>query len=258
MCHALVAPGYMSEWLHWPKRSKKPSVSRITSRKNPRSSAWVTSCLRTTPSILIDPKSSLPVDTVGAHEVLDLVVGLHRLTGVAPEAFDYVVLDAAVVEVPVVDVRDLELSTTGRLQLGQNLPHGIVVEIDTGDGEFAGRIFRLLDDAFDAIGAVEVGHTEVAQVVTIGLMREHDPSPVLLLRERLNAKPKGPLEDVVAEHDHRSIAPNEPLCQAERFGDASRLLLVRIEETVDAEVLTVAEQEQELAGVRASGDQHHL
>src|SRR4030088_2782634 len=140
MCQALVAPGYISEWLHWPNRSKKPSVSRITSRKNPRSSAWVTSCLRTTPSMLIDPKSSLPVDAIGAHEVLHLVVRLHRLTSVAPETFDYVVLDAAVVEVPVVDVCDLELAATGGLQLGENLPNGLVIEIDAGDRKLARRI----------------------------------------------------------------------------------------------------------------------
>src|SRR5579864_8943700 len=40
-CQALAVPGYISEWLHWPKRSKKSSVSRMTSRKKPRSSAWV-------------------------------------------------------------------------------------------------------------------------------------------------------------------------------------------------------------------------
>src|ERR1700730_6762517 len=139
MCHALVAPGYISEWLHWPNRSKNPSVSRMTSRKNPRSSACVTNCLRTTPSMLMDPKSSLPVDAIRTHEVLHLAVGLHRLAGVAPETFDDVVLDATVVEVPVVHVSDLELSATGGLQLGQNLPHGLVVEVDAGDGELAGR-----------------------------------------------------------------------------------------------------------------------
>src|SRR5579884_1965435 len=52
MCQALAVPGYISEWLHWRKWEKNPSVSRMISRKNPRSSAWVTSCLISTPSII--------------------------------------------------------------------------------------------------------------------------------------------------------------------------------------------------------------
>src|SRR6266508_1066021 len=115
MCHALVTPGYISEWLHWPKCSKKPSVSRMTSRKNPRSSSCVTSSLTMTPSMLMRSlrapgDSCLFVDAVGAHEVADRVVGLDRLAGVAPEPLENVVLHRPSVEVPVVDVSDLELS----------------------------------------------------------------------------------------------------------------------------------------------------
>ncbi len=50
MCQALAVPGYISEWLHCPKWSKNGSVSRITSRKNPRSSVCVVSCFSSTPS----------------------------------------------------------------------------------------------------------------------------------------------------------------------------------------------------------------
>src|SRR3990172_1308928 len=54
MCQALMTPGYIKEWLHWPKPSaKKSSVTRMISRKKPRSSACVTRFLRTTPSIMV-------------------------------------------------------------------------------------------------------------------------------------------------------------------------------------------------------------
>jgi len=50
----LAVPGSISEWLSWPNPSpKKPSVTRITSRKKPRSSLWVTSGFSSTPSIML-------------------------------------------------------------------------------------------------------------------------------------------------------------------------------------------------------------
>src|SRR5229473_8642101 len=110
MCQALAVPGYISEWLHWPKCSKKSSVSRITSRKKPRSSACVTSCLITTPSMVTGVTSRLQVGAVGADDVLNRVVRLHRFARVAPEAFQHVVLHKPAFDVPVVDVGDLELA----------------------------------------------------------------------------------------------------------------------------------------------------
>src|SRR5487761_139470 len=158
----------------------------MTSRKNPRSSAWVTSSLTTTPSITI-AKSFLPVDPVRPHEVLDLVVRLHRLAGVPPETLDDVVLDPAVVEVPVVYVSDLQLAAAGGLQLREHAPHGLVIKVDAGDCELAGRLIRLLDNVLDLPRAVEVGDAEVAQVLSVDLVGEHDSSSVCLLRESVNA-----------------------------------------------------------------------
>src|SRR5487761_339544 len=205
MCQALVEPGYMSEWLHWPNWSKKPSDSRITSRKNPRSSACVTSCLRTTPSITA-PKSSLPVHPVGADKVLDLVVRLHRFACVSPEALDYVVFDQAIVEIPVVRICDLELAAAGGLQLGQHTPHGLVVEVDAGDRELARRVVGLFDYVLNSACAIQVSDPEVPKVLLVCLVREDDASPTRLLDEGLNAGAKVPLEYVVTEHDHYSVA----------------------------------------------------
>src|SRR6266540_1406675 len=101
-------PGYISEWLHCPKCSKNPSVSRITSRKKPRSSSWVTSSFSTTPSMpLKGATSRLAVCTVGPHEVIHLVISVDRLAGVAPETVEHVIFHESPLEIPVVDVRDL-------------------------------------------------------------------------------------------------------------------------------------------------------
>src|SRR4051794_26493353 len=88
MCHALATPAYISEWLHCPKPApKKSSVARMTSRKNPRSSVWVTSSLMATPSIMsclgalefaygVDDLPDLVVAQLGIHrEGEDLVCG---------------------------------------------------------------------------------------------------------------------------------------------------------------------------------------
>ena len=66
------------------------------------------------------------------------------------------------------------------------------------------------------------------------------------------------LEHVVGEHDDAGVAVDEALGEPEGLRDAARPLLVAVEELVDAVLVTVAEQAEELAGVRAAGDEHQL
>ena len=61
-----------------------------------------------------------------------------------------------------------------------------------------------------------------------------------------------------ASMTHDPVAVDEPLGQPERLGDAARPLLVGVEEPVDAVLVAVAEQAEELARVRAAGDEHQL
>src|SRR4029077_6725246 len=131
MCQALAVPGYIMEWLHWPKCSKRSSVSRITSRKKPRSSACVTSSLTTTPSIAVTVATSIPeVGALPAHVVLDGVVGRDGFAGIAPEALQDVVLHQAVLDVPVVDVGDLELAPGRGRELRAHLPDRPIIDVD--------------------------------------------------------------------------------------------------------------------------------
>src|SRR5206468_11542262 len=79
------------------------------------------------------------VGAVDADEVVDLVVGVDRLAGVAPEPLEDVVLHATALDVPVVDVGDLQLAPARRLQGGDDVEDVLVVEVDAGDHVVAGR-----------------------------------------------------------------------------------------------------------------------
>jgi hypothetical protein len=78
------------------------------------------------------------------------------------------------------------------------------------------------------------------------------------LLEIVDRRPDRALEDVVREHDEDAIAAREPLRQPQRVGDAAFALLIGIGEPVDPVRMPIAEQPEELAGVRASRDQHQL
>src|SRR5215211_7980416 len=97
------------------------------------------------------------VGAVDPDEVVDLVVGVDRLAGVAPEPVEDVVLHGAALHVPVVDVGDLQLTPAGRLQGRDHVEDVLVVEVDAGDHVAAGRVVGLLQDADDPAVVVSSG-----------------------------------------------------------------------------------------------------
>ena len=120
-----------------------------------------------------------------------------------------------------------------------------------------GGDFGLLED----LGYAIAGHdrdAEVAEVLVLGDLGEHDARAGRLLLEVLGDRLQRPLEDVVGEQHAHLVARDEPLREPERVGDPARLFLVAVEEPVDAVVVAVAEQAEELAGVRSAGDEHQL
>jgi hypothetical protein len=70
---------------------------------------------------------------------------------------------------------------------------------------------------------------------------QEDSRPNLLALEVRHERLDGSLHDVVGQHDHRAIAVNESLGQAKRLGDAARPLLIRVQQAVDAVLVTIAE-----------------
>src|SRR6266550_6621203 len=198
------------------------------------------------------------VCSIGADEVADGVVRLDRLPGVTPESAEHVVLQLGVVEVPVVDVRDLELAAPRRLELGQHPPYRIVVEVHAGHGEVAGRFLRLLDDPRDPAVAVELGHAQVPEVLGVRLLGEHDTRAPVLVVKRLDTWPQRALEHVVGQEDHAAVAVHELFGESQSLCDPASLVLVGVEEALDPELLAVAKQAKKLARVRAAGHEHDL
>ena len=96
------------------------------------------------------------------------------------------------------------------------------------------------------------------KVRAVGFSGQDHPGATLLPSECLDARPDRALEHVVRQQDHASIPGDKFLGETEGFGDTAGLVLVRVEEAVDAELVSVAQQAQELAGVRAPRHQHDL
>src|SRR5215211_6862791 len=198
------------------------------------------------------------VGAVDADEVVDLVVGVDRLPGVAPEALEDVVLHAAPLDVPVVDVGDLQLAPARGLEGGDDVEDVLVVEVDAGDHVVAGRVVGLLEDADDPAVAVELGHAEVAQVGRVVDAGQDEAGPGGLGQEVGHGRAQAALDHVVGQHDHHPVPVDEALGQPEGLGDPARPLLVGVQQPVDAVLVAVAEQPQELAGMGPPGDHHQL
>src|SRR5919204_1875433 len=143
---------------------------------------------------------SVLVRAVDADEVVDLVVGVDRLAGVAPEPLQHVVRHGAPLHVPVVHVGDLQLAPAGGLQGRDHLEHVGVVEVDAGDGVAGGGAVGLLVDADHAAVAVQLGHAEVGEVGGVVDAGEHDAGAGGLGDEVGDGRPQAPLDDVVGQH----------------------------------------------------------
>ena len=110
----------------------------------------------------------------------------------------------------------------------------------------------------DAV-AVHHGDAEMAQVLVLLDLREHDARALLLPLEVLDDRLQRALEDVVGEH-HAAPCRAPTKCSASPSASAMPpgLLLVAVREQVDAVLVAVAEQPEELARVRPAGDEHQL
>src|SRR5207302_9104238 len=140
-------------------------------------------------------------------------------------AFEHVVLHHAVFQEPVVHVGDLELSPSGGLEGGQNLPDRRVIKVNAGDGEVARWLFGLLDDPLDPAIAVELRDSQVAQMLAIGFLGKNDSSAARLLLKSVDTRADRPLEDVVPQQHDTPVTRDELLSQAKGFSDPTRLVL---------------------------------
>src|SRR5215469_3089164 len=160
----------------------------MTSRKNPLSSAWVMSCLTSTPcNICCD---SVLVGAACANEVIDRVIGVDGFACVTPEALDDVVLHLVLGAVMIVHVRDLHLAASGGLKSLDRVEDRIVVEIHACDRQRTWRVTWLFDDPANAIAIIALGTPKVPEMTPVIELREQDAGTRPLVHERLDSGPQ--------------------------------------------------------------------
>ncbi len=158
----------------------------------------------------------------------------------------------------VVHVGDLELAAARGDEVPDDVEHARLVAVDAGDAVLRSRLLGLLLNMGHPPVLPEDRHAEVTQVLGLGHLGEQDARADRVGLEGVDHRTDGVLDDVVGQHDEDGAAPGEVRGQAERLGDAARLLLVGVGELVDAVLVPVAQQAQELTGVRPAGDEHDL
>ena len=117
-----------------------------------------------------------------AHSLDHLVVRLDGLSGIPPVPLEDVVLERAGTDVVVVDVGDLELAATGRLELRDDVEDVGLVAVEARHGEPARRILRLLDDLRDP-AVLDARHAEVAEVLRLAHVGKQNARALSLSRK---------------------------------------------------------------------------
>jgi hypothetical protein len=95
-------------------------------------------------------------------------------------------------------------------------------------------------------------------VFRVVFAREEDARAATLRAEVFDRELDRTLDHIVREHHAHGRAFDESLGEPERLRDPALLFLVRVEQPVDAVFVPVAEQAEELTGVRTACDEHQL
>ncbi len=150
----------------------------------------------------------------------------------------------------VVDVGDLQLAATRRLELRDHVEDVGLVAIEACDGEAAGWISRLLDDLRDP-AVLDARDAEMLEMLGFADVREQDARAFALLPEVVDGLGDRPSEDVVGEHHDDTVLADELAGETERLRDPAGALLVSVGEPF-------AEQPAEVVHMLPTGDHHQL
>src|SRR5260370_3625724 len=145
----------------------------------------------------------------------------------------------AALDVPLIQVADLELTSRGRLELTHSMGDALVVEIKSSDGVVRLRRFRLFDDTQGAVGRIEFDDP-----VALGIV---DPACEYGRATRLPSRvPQQDaqivaVKDIVAEDQSRWTAGKKFTADQKSFRYSARVVLDRIGK-LDAPLSSLAEQ----------------
>src|SRR5581483_6633417 len=184
---------------------------------------------------------------------------------VEPPTLQHLVHDAlAVVDEPLDRIGDLELAARRRLDGAHGVVDGGREQVDAGEGEVRRRMLRLLDEAHDVAGGVDLGH---AEAVGVGHGTQQDLGhrrPVLALQRRggcllalrleaLDEAGHALLDHVVAEVDDEVVVAEEVPGDAHAVPEAEGRLLADVGD-VDPPAGAVAHGGLDLVGGVAHDD----
>ena len=190
----------------------------------------------------------------GADELRGLVQALHG-AGVEPRvaAAEGDHGQRPLLQVHLVERRDLQLATGGGLDLVRLGGHVARVEVQAGDGVGALGALGLLLDGDGPPLRIELHDPEALGVVHVVAEDRGPPRLGVLYGARQVARQAVAVEDVVAEHQGARLAGDELLADGERLRQAVRRGLLGVGQ-VHAVARAVPEQALEVGQVRRRGD----
>lgn len=190
----------------------------------------------------------------GADELRGLVQALHG-AGVEPRvaAAEGDHGQRPLLQVHLVERRDLQLATGGGLDLVRLGGHVARVEVQAGDGVGALGALGLLLDGDGPPLRIELHDPKALGVVHVVAEDRGPPRLGVLYGARQVARQAVAVEDVVAEHQGARLAGDELLADGERLRQAVRRGLLGVGQ-VHAVARAVPEQALEVGQVRRRGN----
>src|ERR1035441_3525033 len=175
-------------------------------------------------------------------------------SGICPPAIQVIERHGSLAYVGVVDIGNFEFSAGGRFQRPGLVEDSLVIEVNASNGVVGLRMGGLLFNANDVV-AHNLGNAETLRV---GNLLEEDFRARLLPVEFVNGGFDGSLNNVVAKNDADLMAFGKVFREGKRIGNAAFAFLIGVVDVLQAELTSVREQTEKVAGITAAGHNQQI